>query len=116
MYLLLVIAALLFSIQFMFNQKYQQSGGGVDSSLLFQVNVGILIIIMMLMMNQFRIRITVFSLVLAFVQGLVLISYLFFSMKAFKSANLTHILSLQCWEECCCLLYMEQFFVKREFR
>lgn len=89
MYLLLVIAAILFSVQFMFHQKFQQTrGDGADTSLLFQLNVGIVISLLMFIMNQFRIRVTLFSLVLAFALSLVILSYMYFSMKAFKSADL----------------------------
>lgn len=90
MYLLLVIAAMLFAAQFVFNQRFQNlRGSGLDSTLLFQMNVGMATIILMLLLNRFHIRVTLFSAIMALILAIDTMCYLYFSMKAFVSANLS---------------------------
>lgn len=90
MYLLLVAAAILFAIQFIFNQKYQQSKGeGCDAALLFQIYVAVASGCLMLLLNRFYIKLTLFSVMVAVFYAVDIILYIYFSMKAFANANLS---------------------------
>ena len=89
MYWLLIIAAMLFAIQFIFNQKFQESrGDGCDSALMFQMHVAVVSGCLMLILNYFHINITLFSVIMA-VYATDIILYIYFSMKAFAHANLS---------------------------
>ncbi|MBE6541948.1 MAG: hypothetical protein E7672_05830 [Ruminococcaceae bacterium] len=90
MYLLLAVAAILFSTQFIFNQRYQKGrGDGIDSSLLFQMYTAFANVIVMLILNQFHMRVTPFSLIIGLIYSVDIILYLHFSLKSFASANLS---------------------------
>lgn len=90
MYLLLIAAAMLYAIQFIFNQKFQQSrGDGCDSALMFQMNVAIVGGCLMLILNHFHIKVTLFSGIMAMLYAVDIILYIYFSMKAFANANLS---------------------------
>lgn len=90
MYLLLVVAAILFAIQFIFNQKYQLSKGeGCDAALLFQIYIAVASGCLMLLLNRFYIKVTLFSVMVAVFYAVDIILYIYFSMKAFANANLS---------------------------
>lgn len=90
MYLLLVVAAMLYAVQFIFNQKYQQfRGDDCDSTLLFQMNVAIVGAGLMFLLNQFQIRVTWFSAIMALLYAADVVLYIYFSMKALAVTNLS---------------------------
>lgn len=90
MYLLLVLADILFSSTFIFNQKFQKTRGeGVDSTLLFQIYMSLVTVLVMLALNKLHFRATWFSLVMGTVYAIDITLYIYFSMKAFKTANLS---------------------------
>lgn len=89
-YILVVSAALLFSLQFLFNKRYQQIYGvGVESTLLLSTCSSLAVVLIMLIISRFNIVFSVFSVVMALiysVSGLVLSYY---GLKALKVANLS---------------------------
>ena len=87
MYLLLVAAAMLFAVQFIFNQKYK--GEGCDAALLFQIYVAVASGCLMLLLNRFYIKVTLFSVIIAAFYAVDIILYIYFSLKAFANANLS---------------------------
>lgn len=91
MYYFLVIAAvILFSLQFLFNQRFEQSRGeSLKSALEFSLYKSIVIVIIMLIISGFKVEITLFSLVMSVVYAVSGIAMTVFSMKAFAVANLS---------------------------
>ena len=89
-YGIIMIAVLLFSLQFLFNQRFQKEyGSGLRPLLTFVLGYNIAGLIVLLIINGFRVAFTPFTLLLAFlwsVNGLVLS---FCSFKAFEKVNLS---------------------------
>lgn len=90
MYVLLIVAALLFAVQFIFQQRYQNDNGtGIDATLLFQIHTALVMVLLMLILNRFQIQLTLFSVALGFIYAIDVILFIFSSMKAFSIANLS---------------------------
>ena len=89
-YILFFGATILFSLQFFFNQRFEQSrGSDLKSALEFNLYKSIVIVIMMLFISGFKIIITPFSVALATVYAMACILMTYFSLKAFAIANLS---------------------------
>lgn len=90
MYGLLVSAALLFALQFLFNQQFQKShGDGRDSAVTLSLYMHGISFLIMLVLNGFRLSFTWFSVLMAVIYAAVVLGYSFASLKAFKTANLS---------------------------
>lgn len=90
MYGLLAAAALLFALQFLFNQQYQKSrGDGTDSAVTLSLYMHAISFLIMLVLNGFKLSITWFSVLMAVIYAAVVLGYSFASLKAFKTANLS---------------------------
>ncbi len=89
-YLLVSAATVLFALQFLFNQKFEQERGNtLKSALEFTLYKSVVIVVMMLIISRFRIAITLFSVILAIIYAVACILMTYFSMKAFAVANLS---------------------------
>ncbi len=89
-YLLVLSAVFLFSLQFLFNQKFQQSRGeSLKSALEFSLYKSVVIVVIMLFIGKFSIQITPFSVLMATLYAVSGIAMTAFSMKAFAVANLS---------------------------
>ncbi|MBQ4516493.1 MAG: hypothetical protein II978_06855 [Clostridia bacterium] len=89
-YLMITISALLFSLQFMFNNGYsKESVRGWDSSLKFSFYSSITGLVALLFINKFQMNVSLFSVIVAFVYGAVCIALSYSSIKAFQYANLS---------------------------
>lgn len=89
-YVMLASAALLFAMQFLFNQQYQKSrGDGTDSAVTLSLYLHGISFFIMLVLNKFHLEITWFSLLMAALYAAVVLGYSFASLKAFKTANLS---------------------------
>ncbi len=89
-YLLVSAATVLFALQFLFNQKFEEErGNSLKSALEFTLYKSIVIVVMMLIISGFRITITLFSVILAIIYAVACILMTYFSMKAFAVANLS---------------------------
>ncbi len=89
-YFLVVSAVILFSLQFLFNQRFEQSRGeSLKSALEFSLYKSIVIIFIMLVISGFKVKITTFSIVMAVIYAFSGIAMTVFSMKAFAVANLS---------------------------
>ncbi len=89
-YFLVIIAVLLFSLQFLFNQRFEQSRGeSLDSALEFSLYKSVVIVVIMLIISGFKVQITAFSLLMAVIYAFSGIAMTVFSMKAFAVANLS---------------------------
>lgn len=89
-YGMLASAALLFAMQFLFNQQYQKNrGDGLDSAVTLSLYMHGISFLIMLVLNKFHLEITWFSLLMAALYAAVVLGYSFASLKAFKTANLS---------------------------
>ena len=89
-YSLVIIATVMFAVQFLFNQKFQQSyGSDTKATLVFSLYKSAVASIIMLIISGFKITITPFSVLLAFISSVSGIMMLYFSLKAFSIANLS---------------------------
>ena len=89
-YFLVIIAVILFSLQFLFNQRFEHSRGeGLKSALEFSLYKSIVIVVIMLVISRFKFEITAFSLIMAVIYAFSGIAMTVFSMKAFSVANLS---------------------------
>ncbi len=89
-YLLVVAAVILFSLQFLFNQRFQQSRGeSLKSALEFSLYKSAVIVVIMLFIGKFSVQITLFSVIMAALYAVSGIAMTAFSLKAFAVANLS---------------------------
>lgn len=89
-YGLVVVATILFSLQFLFNQKFQQSyGTGMQSSLVFSLYKSVVIVVVMACVAAFKLQFTWFSFLLAVVYSIVSVAMVYLSIKVFEEANLS---------------------------
>lgn len=89
-YLLVFSATILFALQFLFNQKFENvRGSDLKSALEFTLYKNIIIVIIMLVISGFKIVFTPFSAILSVVYAAACILMTYFSMKAFAVANLS---------------------------
>ncbi|MBP3361638.1 MAG: hypothetical protein J6N52_12330 [Clostridia bacterium] len=89
-YLMITASALFFSMQFMFNNGYQRHNGtGWEATLKFSFYTALAGFFIILAVNKFRIAISQFSLLTAFVYGAVCIMLNYSTIKAFEYAGLS---------------------------
>ena len=89
-YLMITLSALIFALQFMLNAGYQkESGSGWDSSLKLSLYSSIVGFIALFVINGFKLRISIFSLVVALVYSMVCILLNYSTVKSLKHANLS---------------------------
>lgn len=89
-YIMIIFAAFLFSLQFLFNNGYQkENGGSWSSSLVFSLYTSLGGLILLLVINKLQLRITAFSAAAAVVYALVNVSLSYCSIRAFEYANLS---------------------------
>ncbi len=89
-YGMLAASALLFALQFLFNQQYQKiRGDGTDSAVTLSLYMHGISFLIMLVLNGFKLRATWFSILMAAIYAAVVLGYSFSSLKAFKTANLS---------------------------
>ena len=90
MYGLLTTAALLFAMQFLFNQQFRKlNGDGDDSTVIFAGYTHGISFVIMLIISGFKLEITWFSLLVSVIYALVVLGYNYSSLKAFSTANLS---------------------------
>ena len=89
-YFMILFAALLFSLQFMFNDGYKREcGSSLVSALKFSFYTSLAGLIFLLVINKFELKITLFSAVVAVVYAAICVVFSYCSVKAFESANLS---------------------------
>lgn len=89
-YLLVLLSALMFSVQFLCQKKYEEnSGNTITAALNFSIYKGFTVMAVMLLLNRFQLGFTHFSFYLAGVYALCYILLNYFSFKAFYYANLS---------------------------
>lgn len=89
-YGIIMIAVLLFSLQFLFNQRFQKEyGSGLRPLLTFFLGYNVAGLIVLLIINGFRVEFTPFTLLLAFLWSVNSLVLSFCSFKAFEKVNLS---------------------------
>lgn len=89
-YLMVILAAFLFSMQFLCQQKYEKKcGTDLCAALAFSLYKGLAVIVMMFVLSRFQPGFTLFSFLLSGAYALCYILMIYFSLKAFSVANLS---------------------------
>lgn len=89
-YTLVIISTVLFSLQFLFTQRFQETAGtGMKPTLVFSLYKSLVIIFMMLLISGFKIGFSWFSLLMATVYAVSGMVMSYYSLKAFAVANLS---------------------------
>ena len=89
-FLIVIIAAVMFSLQFVFNDGFRrETDSSWNSSLKFTLYSSFAGLIVLLMINKMHMEVSAFSVVTACVYSLVYISLSYASIKAFEYANLS---------------------------
>ena len=89
-YLLIIIADLLFALQFLFNQQFRKrNGDGIDSTFTFSMYTNGISFLILLVLNGFRLHFTWFSLLISAIYAVVLLCYAYSGLKSFATANLS---------------------------
>lgn len=89
-YVLVLLAALLFSLQFFFNDKYQkEAGSGMKPTLIFLFYGSVAGFLIALITNKFKIDFSLFSFIIALIYGFVNLGLTYSSIKSFQYASLS---------------------------
>lgn len=89
-YIGLITAAILFSSQFLFNQKFEEEcGTSIAASMLFSLYTSIVGFCVLFAINRFKLDFSMFSLFIAAAYSIVNILYTIASVKAFETVNLS---------------------------
>lgn len=89
-YLLIILADVLLTADFVFQKKYQKTAGTtVKASLVFNALQGVLCAVGYLIINKFRVHITIFSVVMAVLFALLVISYIIIGFKIMENGNMS---------------------------
>lgn len=89
-YALVIVSTVLFSLQFLFNQRFQQTyGTGMKATQVFSLYKSLVIILMMLLISGFKVQFSWFSLGMATIYAVSSIAMGYYSLKAFSVANLS---------------------------
>ncbi len=89
-YSLVVAATVLFSLQFLFTQKFGESrGSSLESTLIFTLYKSIVIIVIMFIIGGFKMEFTSFSALMALIYTASGLIMTYFSLKAFEVTNLS---------------------------
>jgi len=88
-YLLITVASLMFSLQFLFNQQFQKrTGNGIDVAMMFSFLTSVAGMVLMLFINKFHMEFSWFSLCMAAISASSGILYTIAAIKAFETVNL----------------------------
>ncbi len=89
-YSLIICSTVLFSLQFLFNQKFQKENGtDLKASLTFSLYKSIVAFVIMLIISGFSMSFSPFSIAMAAIYSLSGFLMTYFSLKAFAVANLS---------------------------
>ena len=90
LYLFLIIADLLFALQFLFNQQFRKrNGDGIDQTFTFSMYTNGISFLILLILNGFKLSINPVSFVIALIYSIVILCYSYSGLKSFATANLS---------------------------
>lgn len=89
-YFIIALSTIMFSVQFMFNNNYQkENGNGIIQSINFSLYTSVFGLVILLIINNFKFEMSLFSFMVAIVYSLVILLTNYSSIKAFSYANLS---------------------------
>ena len=89
-YLMVTLSAILFAMQFLCQQKYEEKcGTGLSKALSFSLYKGLVVTVMMLILTGFQPEFEMFSFWISGLYALCYVLMIYFSLKAFSVANLS---------------------------
>ncbi len=89
-YLLIVLADILLAVDFVFQKKYQKTAGTTaKAGLVFNALQGILCAVGYLIINKFSVHITIYSVVMAVLFAMLVISYIIIGFKIMEMSNMS---------------------------
>lgn len=89
-YCFIVIAAVMFGLQFFFNREFQQNeGNSMAKTVLFSLITSAAVAVIMFVINKGKLEFTLFSCAMAFLSALVGVMFTYFSVLAFDKVNLS---------------------------
>lgn len=89
-YLMLIVAVIMFSFQFVFNDGFErEAGSSLNSSLQFTLYSSIAGFIVLVVINKLHIEISTFSLLVACVYSIVCMGLGYASLKSFEHTNIS---------------------------
>ena len=89
-YIMTLVADLLFSLQFLFNQQFRKrNGDGIDSTFTFSLYTNGISFLILLLLNGFKLQFTWFSLLISGIYAIVILGYAYSGLKSFATANLS---------------------------
>ena len=87
---MVIIADLLFSLQFLFNQQFRKrNGDGIDQTFTFSMYTNGISFLILLILNGFNLKINLTSFIIAFIYAIVILGYSYSGLKSFATANLS---------------------------
>lgn len=90
LYIMVIIADLLFSLQFLFNQQFRKrNGDGIDQTFTFSMYTNGISFLILLILNGFNLQINLTSFIIAFIYAIVILGYSYSGLKSFATANLS---------------------------
>ena len=89
-YIMVIIADLLFALQFLFNQQFRKrNGDGIDQTFTFSMYTNGISFLILLILNGFRLQVNLISFIIAFIYAIVILGYSYSGLKSFATANLS---------------------------
>ncbi len=89
-YIFVIIADLLFSLQFLFNQQFRKrNGDGLDQTFTFSMYTNGISFLLLFIINGFTLKINLISFVIALIYSIVILGYSYSGLKSFATANLS---------------------------
>lgn len=87
---MIIIADLLFALQFLFNQQFRKrNGDGIDSTFTFSMYTNGISFLILLILNKFSLNFTWFALLISAIYAVALLGYAYSGLKSFATANLS---------------------------
>lgn len=89
-YIFVIIADLLFALQFLFNQQFRKrNGDGIDQTFTFSMYTNGISFLILLIINGFTLKINLISFIIALIYSVVILGYAYSGLKSFATANLS---------------------------
>lgn len=89
-YIFVIIADLLFALQFLFNQQFRQrNGDGLDQTFTFSMFTNGISFLLLFIINGFTLQINLISFIIALIYSVVILGYSYSGLKSFATANLS---------------------------
>ena len=88
-YILIIIADILLAANFVFQKKYQGTAGtSIKAGLIYNAMTGIFSALIFLIINQFQIKLTGFSVIMAAIFATVVMLYIFIGFRIMEKKNM----------------------------